>query len=59
MIATWNPDLPSASLFALLVLALLLTCVIDEVRSVRRKREAARQIVAEHNARKALEKLGR
>jgi hypothetical protein len=51
----WQPNIPAATLFALLVLALCLSYARDEIKSVRRKREAAREIVAEHEAREFLD----
>jgi hypothetical protein len=54
--ATWSPDLPFCALILFFIFALYIP---DEVRRVRRTRQQARQIVAEHEARKALEKLSR
>jgi hypothetical protein len=56
MIAVWNPNIPAAALFGLLVLALCISYVLDGIRTYRDGRELARQITAEHEARKALEK---
>jgi hypothetical protein len=52
----WNPDLPFCALILVLMILAFIPEMVEGVYKYRRGRELARQITAEHDARKALEK---
>jgi hypothetical protein len=55
MTATWNPDIPFALMIVFLMFLLYVPDIDRGIRNYRRGRDLARQITAEHEARKALE----
>jgi hypothetical protein len=57
---SWHPDLPFCALIlAGIFLMYAIPSAIEGIHKYRAGRELARQITAEHEARKALEKLSR
>jgi hypothetical protein len=58
VVSDWHPDLPFCALIVVLMILSFLPEWRQSVRKFHEGRELARQITAEHAARKALEKRG-
>jgi hypothetical protein len=56
---SWHPDLPFCALILFAIFLMYVPDLIQGIHNYRRGRDLARQITAEHEARKALEKLSR